>query len=243
MIGPQAYKLLKSLIAPAKPGDTDYKNLVQTLTQHYEPAPSEIVRRYRFNTRVRRKEESVATYVSELRGLAQFCSFGNSLETMLRDRLVCGSNDEAIQCRLLAESSLDLKKVLELAQGMEAAAQNVREMRGISQAAGQSVDIHLVSNKKTDFVCYRCGQQGHGPSHCSFRTAKCHRCGKVGHIQKVCQSKKPFSKADSKNSNKHPSTYSETKDPKGVKVIQNEASHKKMNILYLMLIPQQPQNH
>jgi len=103
VIGPQAYKLLKSLIVPAKPGDKGYTELVQTLAKHYEPAPSEIVRQYRFNTRVRRKEESVATYVSELRGLAQFRSFGDSLETMLRDRLVCGINDEAVQRRLLAE--------------------------------------------------------------------------------------------------------------------------------------------
>jgi len=188
VIGPQAYKLLKSLIAPAKPGDKGYTELVQTLAKHYEPAPSEIVRRYRFNTRVRRKEESVATYVSELRGLAQFCNFGDSLETMLRDRLVCGINDEAVQRRLLAEPSLDLKRALELAQGMETAAQNVREMRGLNQGAtGQSGDLHLVSAH--NFVCYRCGKHSHGPSHCSFRTAKCHKCGKVGHIQKVCQSR------------------------------------------------------
>ena len=46
---------------------------------------------------------TVATYVSELHGLTQFCSFGDSLETMLRDHLACGINDKAVQCRLLAE--------------------------------------------------------------------------------------------------------------------------------------------
>jgi len=90
---------------------------------------------------------------------------------MLRDRLVCGINDEAIQRRLLAEPSLHLKRALELAQGMETAAQNVREMQRLNQRAiGQSGDIHLVStqNKRTDFVCYICGQRGHGTSWCSF---------------------------------------------------------------------------
>ena len=38
--------------------------------------------------------------------------FQNTLEEMLRDRLVCGINDEQIQRRLLAESSLDFKKAM-----------------------------------------------------------------------------------------------------------------------------------
>ena len=166
---------MKSLVAPAKPGEKEYNQLVQVLTQHFDPAPSKIVRRYRFNTRVRRKGESVAAYVSELRGLAQFCNYGDSLETMLRDRLVCGINDESIQRRLLAETALTFKKALELAQGMETAAKNVQEMQGTpQQSAGQSAEeVHAVS-KKT-FVCYRCGQSGHGPAHCTFRTAQCHK--------------------------------------------------------------------
>ena len=68
----------------------------------------------------------MTAYVSELRGLAQFCNFGESLDTMLRDRLVCGINDEAIQRRLLMEATLTLKKALEVAQGMEIASQNAK---------------------------------------------------------------------------------------------------------------------
>jgi len=51
--------------------------------------------------------------------------------------------------RLLAEPLLDLKKAFELAQGMEAAAQNICEMHEINQAAGirKPAEIHLVSNK------------------------------------------------------------------------------------------------
>ena len=43
VIRPQAYKLLTSLVTPAKPGKKDYTQLVQVLTQHIDPAPSEIV--------------------------------------------------------------------------------------------------------------------------------------------------------------------------------------------------------
>ena len=93
---PQAYKLLTSLVTPAKPGEKDYTQLVQVLTQHFDPAPLEIVRRYCFNMRNRCKGETVTVYVLELQGLAQFCNFGGSLDIMLRNHLVCGISDDAI---------------------------------------------------------------------------------------------------------------------------------------------------
>ena len=105
-IGTQAYKLLSSLVAPAAPSEKSYRELVQAMKDHHSPPPSEIVQRYRFHTRFRQQGETVATYVSELRAIAQWCNFGKSLENMLRDRLVVGIDNEAIQRRLLSESTL-----------------------------------------------------------------------------------------------------------------------------------------
>ena len=105
---PQAYKLLTSLVTPAKPGEKDYTQLVQVLTQHFDPAPLEIVRRYCFNMRNRCKGETVTVYVLELQGLAQFCNFGGSLDIMLRNHLVCGISDDAID-NLWPKEWLDAK--------------------------------------------------------------------------------------------------------------------------------------
>ena len=66
VIRPQTYKLLKSLVAPAKPGEKDYTHLVQVLAQYFDPVPLEIVQRYRFNMRNQHKGETVTAYVSEL---------------------------------------------------------------------------------------------------------------------------------------------------------------------------------
>ena len=63
VITPQTYKLLKSLVAPAKPGEKDY---TQVLTQYFDPAPLEIVQRYRFNMRNQHKGETVTAYMSKL---------------------------------------------------------------------------------------------------------------------------------------------------------------------------------
>ena len=61
--------------------------------------------------------------MSELRSIAEFCKFGNTLEDMLRDRLVCGIEDNVIQKRLLADP-LTLAKSLKIAKRMESAAKN-----------------------------------------------------------------------------------------------------------------------
>ena len=90
VVGPKTYKLLCSLVSPNKPEDKSIAELVQALKSHYNPEPSEIVERYKFHTRFRKPGESVATFVSELRTLAQTCTFGDSLGDMFRDRLVCG---------------------------------------------------------------------------------------------------------------------------------------------------------
>ena len=95
---------------------------------HFSPAPSEIVQRFKFHSRFRNPGESVATFVSEICSLAEFCNFGPNLEEILRDRIVCGISDDTIQCHLLAEPGLTFKKALEISQGIEAANRNMREL-------------------------------------------------------------------------------------------------------------------
>ena len=101
VIGPKSYKLLSSLVAPSKPGEKTYGKLVKKTEEHHCPPPSEIVQRYKFHTRERRTKKLIATFVAELRALGQTCGFGDRLEDMIRNRLVCGVKDEQIQRRRL----------------------------------------------------------------------------------------------------------------------------------------------
>ena len=82
-MGEKAYKLICSLISPAKPNNKSFGQLVEAMRGHLCPPPSEIVQRYKFNSRIWQDGELVAVYVSELRALAQYCNFGEMLEVML----------------------------------------------------------------------------------------------------------------------------------------------------------------
>ena len=76
------------------------------MKEHYFPKPSVTMQRFAFNSRSRKQGESVATFVADLRRLSEYCEFGESLAAMLRDRLICGINNDRMQRRLLAESKL-----------------------------------------------------------------------------------------------------------------------------------------
>ena len=114
--GASTYKLIRSLVSePDKLNSTPYKDIVKLVKNHYDPKPSSIVQRHKFNTRTRAPGESIAAYVAALREIAEHCNYKESLNDMLRDRLVCGVNHEKIQQKLMSEKDLTYATALEIA--------------------------------------------------------------------------------------------------------------------------------
>ena len=185
--GQSTYKVIRNLVAPRKPAECDYAVILEHLKRYYSPKPSIIVQRCKFNTRYRQQGESIAKFVAELRQIAQFCGYEGTLEDMLRDRLVCGVNDTRIQKRLLAETDLPFKKAFEIAQAIEMAEKDTKDL--VAAQGQSSVNRIQKAGTTRHKICYRCKGQ-HDPATCKFREATCHGCGKVGHILKACTNKK-----------------------------------------------------
>ena len=192
-VGAKTYKLLTSLSQPKSPKDLSYSQIVTLIKNHQNPEPSSIVQRFKFNSRVRKPEESVRNYVAELRKLSEFCDFGDNLDDMLRDRLVCGINDRRIQTKLLSERNLTFDKALEISQATEAAVQN---FESLTKPAVSAETVHFLKKKskysgnKVQKSCFRCGNK-HDPNKCKYKDATCYACSRVGHPSFNCRSKKP----------------------------------------------------
>ena len=58
------YKTLRNILSAEKPREKEYSEPVGELSQHFSPAPSEIVERLKFHSRSRKPGESVATFVA-----------------------------------------------------------------------------------------------------------------------------------------------------------------------------------
>ena len=153
--GPQTYQLVKNLLAPEKPSDKTYTEIVGLVGGHLNPKPSIIVQRFIFHSRGRRESESVASYVTELRRLSEHCGFGETLQDMLRDRLVCGINDAGIQRRLLSESELTYKKAFDMALGVESAERNAKDLQS---QKGEAIHMIEVSAKQGAQASGKVGQ-------------------------------------------------------------------------------------
>ncbi|XP_031332218.1 uncharacterized protein K02A2.6-like [Photinus pyralis] len=202
--GHATYEIVRSLCAPKKPGEVEYKELVKLLTSHFAPAPSKIVQRFLFNKRDQQVGEKFSSYLAELRKLADTCSFHeDSRDEMLRDRIVCGVRDEALQRRLLAESDLTLQKAVDAAIAAETAGVNLNELRGSITGGGDtSKSANAVTGKRnanystnkrdnaaaTMKPCFRCGDL-HKPDVCRCKEVVCRFCKKKGHIERVCLAK------------------------------------------------------
>ena len=159
------------------------------------------MQRYKFNTRVRNSGESIATYVAALRTIAEHCGYGDTLKEMLRDRLVCGVNHEAIQRKLLSEKDdLTYEKAYSIAQSIETAERDSKNLKGGKspvrvnyQSRGPrtpkpSTDRDLPKHGATTITCYRCGGPHLAPE-CKFKDVECLFCKKKGHLARVCKAK------------------------------------------------------
>ncbi|TWW76465.1 Retrovirus-related Pol polyprotein from transposon 412 [Takifugu flavidus] len=84
-------------------------------------------------------------FVAVLRKLAQDCNYGDKLSEIIRDRLVCGIVDDRIQRRLLSEPDLTFDKALKLAQAIETACKDVKELM-------QSAEVLVHYDPEKDLV-------------------------------------------------------------------------------------------
>jgi len=130
-------------------------------------------------------------FLVELHAPAQHCNFGATLDDMLRDKIVCGINNDRIQCHLLSETELTLK-ALKLALSYDSATQNAQELQASQnqEAASEMAgcQVHRIiseagQQQKENSGCSRCGRRTHTSGDCPFKEAECVNYGKKGYIR------------------------------------------------------------
>ena len=81
--------------------------------------------------------------------MVEHCNYGGTLNEMLRDRLVCGINDDAIQRRSLSEEGLTFVKKQTIAQNAEAVTKNMKELHRDQKASDSDTHVHKVNRDKS----------------------------------------------------------------------------------------------
>ena len=211
--GAPTYQLIRNLVAPGNPTDKTFSQIVTLVPDHHQSRPSTIVQRFNFHTRIQKSGESISEYVAQLRKLSEYCEFGDTLEDMLLNDVVCGCRDQRLQCKLLAEADLTFEKAFKIAKAMETAEKEARDVQETPAAPIHATE-GLTANKRSSRKppvqqqqpqkasatdCYRCGGR-HKASECKFCDVDCNFCkkkgSKKGHIAlKVCRSRLKLQKS------------------------------------------------
>ena len=203
-VGPATYRLIKTLSLPRKPTDYSFSELVKMVKSHFHPKPSPIMKRFEFNTRSQQEGETVGVFVAALRSIAEHCEYPEDiLNDMLRDRIVCGLRDKAVQRGLLKESKLTYQVALDTALAAEAATNDAKQLHDTHR---QPLPVHHMNSKQkkqqsmgqsgqSKTECHRCGGK-HWASQCRFKDYECRYCKKRGHLASVCRKKEAQAKSE-----------------------------------------------
>ena len=206
-IGKEALEVHNGLPFQSDDEKADIKKVLELWQNHCIGKTNIIYERYKFNNRSQEQAESIDTYVTTLRALAETCEFGTLKDDLLRDRIVCGVRDKGIRRKLLQESGLTLSKCVDICRANKATAAQLKDM-----APGQTNEEEANAvNQKEDWKKPKVPKDsGKGPKNqliaeCKFCGRKhernrdkcpaygqtCSACGKANHFAAKCSKNSP----------------------------------------------------
>lgn len=96
MIGEKGREICATLGVGSNAENMFVNEVLAALDAFCDPKKNETIERYNFFTKSQGQEESLYKYLMELRTLAATCNFGNIADSLIRDRIVCGTWDSQL---------------------------------------------------------------------------------------------------------------------------------------------------
>ena len=151
-LGIEGHRVYTTLPANVKrEGETELDFAARRLKEFFEPKRNVCAERYRFRCRGQQPGETVAQWVSVLRQLATHCDYGAMTEDFVRDQVVEKALSSRLRQRLLTEPELTLDKVLTLAETLESAEREAREMEHpAAPGQGPALPVQAVQRRRQD---------------------------------------------------------------------------------------------
>ena len=183
------------------PGSKEkYEYVTAALTAHFRPKKNKWAKRYRFRKLAQKENETLDTFIAELRVLSLSCDFGDTVEGNILGQVIEKCYDRDLQeKRLQQQDTLTLEKAQTLGTAIENAKKDMLLLDGRkSQGSPKKSDVNHVnkydktptlSNAKTK-SCFRCGRHDHpaNDDKCRAKGAERRKCKRIGHYAKYCRS-------------------------------------------------------
>lgn len=215
----------------------DYTYVMKLFDDYCEPKRNIVFERFKFFSACQSESDCIDAFVTDLKKLASTCEFGDQTDSLIRDRIVLGINNKALQERLLKESDLKLNKAIEICKAEELSRMQFKVMQGQN-----NVNVHSVKkgekdkrmnnkvkyNKKSSEFgekiienCRRCGKT-HKIRQCPAWGKRCMKCKKENHFASLCQNQhiKAINLKEDESDSEILWSISENKPPKQINAVE-----------------------
>ena len=174
-----------------------FEDVKTALTTYFQPKKNKWAERYKFRKRCQLQNETLDTFIAELRVLSLACDFGDVVDENILGQIIEKCSDNYLREKLLQQGDkLTLEKAQTVGRAIEQAKKDTVLLGGHKpQSLSEKSDVNQInktsasSNVKTKY-CYRCGRNDHlaNDEKCRAKDAECRKCKKIGHYGKCCRS-------------------------------------------------------
>ena len=96
-----------------------YADVMNTFIDYCMPKKNLVYERFVFNTCNQKQGHIIDSYVTELRTKAQSCEYDELKDSLIRDRIVVGTNSTKLQEKMLQDKNLTLPSAISLCKSAE----------------------------------------------------------------------------------------------------------------------------
>ncbi|KFM72400.1 hypothetical protein X975_12067, partial [Stegodyphus mimosarum] len=174
--------------------EVSLKQVPQEFDKYFADYQKEIYVSLKFLEIKQEKGEKFTDFYSRLRCAIVDCNYGQAQDRMLRDKIVQGISDKALQERLIRETNRAKKTLHNIISECKAAEHSKAQATEMSENK-ISVDALRKNKHRSNLAqrtqikeCKRCGRK-HEPKKCAAFGTVCRKCGGKNHWKKMCGTK------------------------------------------------------
>ena len=104
-------------------------SVLEKSSEYCDPRKSITILRHKFFTYRQHEGQNFHDFVTELKKLSSECEFETLHDSLIKDMIVCGTNDNSLRERLLLESQLTLPKAISAGHAAEETRKHAREIQ------------------------------------------------------------------------------------------------------------------
>ena len=151
---PQAVEVFNTFVFASEDDNEKSDKVVEKFDEHCSPKKNETFKRYVFRSHTQVQADSFDAFVTDLKLKAGTCNFGQLKDSMIRDQIVFGINDQRVRERLLRETDLTLAGAMKICHASELAQQHAKTFGECTKEDSAAAAVATVSGRTQKHKTY-----------------------------------------------------------------------------------------